>query len=345
MASNIKIVGSIINSDTVSRYSDNDTRLINSFSLQEEFGSSSDYIESFLYDTSGNLLYSNYNYRNFKLPVTSRLTPNSSSSFNINNSIPIENIGVESIITSGSSLPIIEIDPVKDIQNLGYNSGEFKTQYNFFKNKISDYNSELFIKEISSDRTELRVCSTTFTNIELETKVTELINQATNSRYYTDFILNFGNNIQVLATNIALNQVDTGYEILFKLYQPLSLDITEKFSLWVVEEIISPYIFDVNIDTEIPSPEVKNLRGPNFSIKINEHNNIATSYLNYTSLINNTIPSSSYRQLLNLVNSQSIDINVDYSNLSNFSFFGSAIQRVSNFYTKVKNEIDNIKIN
>jgi len=336
MANNIKIVGSITNSDTVSRYSDNDARLINSFSLQEEFGSPSDYIEYFLYDTSGNLLYSNYNYKNFKLPTTSRLTPNASSSFNINNSIPSENIGIESIITSGSSLPIIEIDPVKDIQNLGYNSGEFKTQYNFFKNKISDYNSELFIKEISSDRTELRVCSTTFTNIELETKVTELINQATNSRYYTDFILNFGNNIQVLATNIALNQVDTGYEILFKLYQPLSLDITEKFSLWVVEEIISPYVFDISIDTEIPSPEVKNLRGPNFSVKINEHNNVATSYLNYTSLINNTIPSSSYRQLLNLVNSQSIDINVDYSNFSNFSFFGSATQRVNNFYTKVK---------
>ena len=336
MANNIKIVGSITNSDTVSRYSDNDARLINSFSLQEEFGSPSDYIEYFLYDTSGNLLYSNYDYKNFKLPTTSRLTPNASSSFNINNSILSENIGIESIITSGSSLPIIEIDPVKDIQNLGYNSGEFKTQYNFFKNKISDYNSELFIKEISSDRTELRVCSTTFTNIELETKVTELINQATNSRYYTDFILNFGNNIQVLATNIALNQVDTGYEILFKLYQPLSLDITEKFSLWVVEEIISPYVFDISIDTEIPSPEVKNLRGPNFSIKINEHNNVATSYLNYTSLINNTIPSSSYRQLLNLVNSQSIDINVDYSNFSNFSFFGSATQRVNNFYTKVK---------
>jgi hypothetical protein len=336
MANNIKIVGSITNSDTVSRYSDNDARLINSFSLQEEFGSPSDYIEYFLYDTSGNLLYSNYDYKNFKLPTTSRLTPNASSSFNINNSIPSENIGIESIITSGSSLPIIEIDPVKDIQNLGYNSGEFKTQYNFFKNKISDYNSELFIKEISSDRTELRVCSTTFTNIELETKVTELINQATNSRYYTDFILNFGNNIQVLATNIALNQVDTGYEILFKLYQPLSLDITEKFSLWVVEEIISPYVFDISIDTEIPSPEVKNLRGPNFSVKINEHNNVATSYLNYTSLINNTIPSSSYRQLLNLVNSQSIDINVDYSNFSNFSFFGSATQRVNNFYTKVK---------
>ena len=85
MANNIKIVGSITNSDTVSRYSDNDARLINSFSLQEEFGSPSDYIEYFLYDTSGNLLYSNYDYKNFKLPTTSRLTPNASSSFNINN--------------------------------------------------------------------------------------------------------------------------------------------------------------------------------------------------------------------------------------------------------------------
>jgi hypothetical protein len=48
------------------------------------------------------------------------------------------------------SLPIIEIDPIKDLQNLDYTSGEFKVQYNFFNNTISDANQQgLFIKEIS----------------------------------------------------------------------------------------------------------------------------------------------------------------------------------------------------
>ena len=45
MANNIKIVGNIINTTTVSRYSVEDTNLIASRNLQEDFGGTSDYIE------------------------------------------------------------------------------------------------------------------------------------------------------------------------------------------------------------------------------------------------------------------------------------------------------------
>ena len=37
---------------------------------------------------------------------------------------------------TGSLYPIIEIDPIKDLENYGYTSGEFVVQYNFFNNKI-----------------------------------------------------------------------------------------------------------------------------------------------------------------------------------------------------------------
>ena len=241
MADNIKIVGNIVDTQQVSRYDEQDTNLLVPQTIKEDFGQLNDYIEYFIYDIGGNLLNVDYTYQDFKLPNTSFVTPT-------------------------GSLPIIEIDPVKDLQNLGYISGEYKVQYNFFNTKISDPNADLFIKEISADRTELRVGSTVLTNEQIESGSLALISESTGSLYFVDYLLNFGNNIQAVSVNTALNRVETGYEILFKLYQPLPDDIQEKSTLWVVSEKVSPYVFDINLDTLfIPEP-LPQLRGPNFDI-------------------------------------------------------------------------------
>jgi hypothetical protein len=313
MADNIKIVGEIITTEQLSRYDEADLNLLSPFILNEDFGQSNDYIEYYLYDIEDNLLNFNYSYKDFKLPSNSYLDP-------IN-----------------GSLPVIEIDPVKDIQNLDYTSGEFKAQYNFFSNKVSDSNAGLFLKEISSDRTEIKVGSTTLTNEQIENSALSLINEYSGSAYFVNYLVNFGNNIQAIAVNIALNKLDSGYEMWFKLYQPLPVNIEEKITLWIVEEKVNPYIFDINLDKLILPPTGSQLRGPNFSIEIPNQNNLATSYQTYDTLINNfKNVSSSYQQLLNLVVSQSIDINTDYTDLANFTFFSSAKQRVTNFYNKVK---------
>lgn len=313
MADNIQIVGSIISTQEISRYNEEDIRLLTSQTIQESFGKQNDYIEYFIYDAGNNLLNTNYNYKSFKSPNTSFVTPS-------------------------GSLPIIEIDPIKNLQSLGYSSGEFKVQYNFFNNQISDSNADLFLKEISADRTELRIGSTILTNSEIESAANDLINQYTGSAYFTDYLVNFGNNIQSTAVNVALNKVESGYEILFKLYQPLPVSIQEKVNLWIVKEKINPYIFDINLDKLIVAAPLPQLRGPNFDINIPNQNNIATSYQTYSSLINSVqnISTTSYQQLLSLITSQSININVDYTDCNNFTFFSSAKQRVINFYDKVK---------
>lgn len=309
-ANNIQIIGNIINSSTVSRYNSQDTSLISSTTIQGTFDINKDYIEQYVYDAGGNLLNINYNYKNYNLPSTG------------------------SFLTSSGSLPIIEIDPVMDIQNLGYSSGEFISQYNFFQNVISDSSAGLFIQEISSDRTEIRAASTTMSDMDLQDQANALINEITGSNYIIDFLLNFGTNQQFVAVNILLE----GNEILFKLYQPLPLNIDVKSTFWVVKEKVNPYSFDLNLDKLIiPAPPIQ-LRGPNFDIEIHQQNNITTPYQNYTELISGlqTINNQSYQQLLSLTTSQSIDINVDYTNYSNFSFFGSAVSRLSNFYYKVQ---------
>ena len=322
MADNIKIVGSILNTQQVPRYDAADVNLLAAQTIQEDFGLANDYIEYFVYDAGGNSLSVNYAYRDFKSPTTSYVNP------------------------TNNGLPIIEIDPVKDLQNLGYSSGEFKVQYNLFTNKISNPNAELFLKEISADRTELRVGSTVLTNEQIESGSLELINEYTNSPYFVDYLLNFGDNTQVVVVNVALNKVESGYEILFKLYQPLPDNIQEKNTLWVVQEKSNPYSFDINLDKLIIQASGPKLRGPNFDIDIPDQNNVATSYQNYNNLINSVqnVSTSSYQHLLSLITSQSIDINVDYTNFTNFIFFSSAEQRVNKFYDKVK-QIEDYKNN
>lgn len=341
MANNIQIVGDILNSSTVSRYNEDDVRLISSQEIQENFGAEADYIEYYVYDIGGNLLNTNIDYKSFKLPANVGLTPSTSNTTdNTTNEIPSTDIGIVSNTNnqSGSLYPIIEIDPIQDLKDLGYGSGEFSVRYNFFTNKISSPSADLFIKEISSDRTELRIISTTLTNDKIEQGVNNLLNEISSSAYFSDYLLNFGNNQQFLAVNIALNKVDSGYEILFKLYEPLPDSIVEKSSLWVVDEKVDPYIFNINLDTLIlPLPGLQ-LRGPNFTIPIEQQGTISTQYQTYDNLINNlqSVQSSSYSKILNLLATQSIDINVDYTNFEEFSFFGSVKQRLENFYIKVK---------
>ena len=119
-----------------------------------------DYIEYHLLDgISGDILNSDYNYQKYKIPSDSNINPDGTYSF-------------------------VEIDPVADAQGL-YSSGEFKALYSVFRHKISNNQEDLFIKEISDDRTEIRISSTVLTNDQI----------VNNKEYITEFIQNAGRDI------------------------------------------------------------------------------------------------------------------------------------------------------
>ena len=342
MASNIKIVGSILSTIEVSRYDNADLKLITSKKIQKRFSNKKDYIEYHVYDIGNNLLNTNYDYKQYKLPSNYSLNPGVTSSLNINNTTVTgaEVTNVSNLSTTESLYPIIEIDPVQDLQDLGYTSGEFKVQYNVFKNKISKFpNADLFIKEISPDRTEIRVGSVVLTDSQLESGSLELINSYSSSSIFDPFLLDFANNRQEIITNIVLNPIDTGYEILFKLYNELDPTISEKDSLWVVEEISSPYIFNLNLDAIFASPTGSRLRGPKFKSRgrFNGYNTTSNEYKSLDELALNQ------DALQNLNISQSINININYDGLggegggfSSFVTFGSALSRIQNFFSKLQ---------
>ena len=342
MANNIQIIGNITDIDIINRYPSDDIRLIGVGEIQNYFDPNTDYVEYFIYDINGtSLLNLDYSYSKFKLPTDSGLTPASTPAPNPENQITNSDIGVLNPNTpsTGSSFTSIEIDPVKDLQDSGYRSGEFKTQYNFFKNKVGSPDDTFFLKRISADRTEISITSVSKSNEEIETIANNLINEINSSPYFINYLVNFGLNTQVITVNIALDKIDAGYEILFKLYDPLPDNIIEKASLWVVEEKVNPYVFNINLDTLISSPAPLTLRGANFNIPISKNiNTISTQYSGYNNLFTSlqVTQSNTYNKLLNSLTSNSIDINVDYTEYDNFSFFGSVEQRLVGFYNKVK---------
>jgi hypothetical protein len=308
MADNIKIIGNLGDIGRVSRFKSEDTNLLPSNNLKQSFGFQDDYIEFFVYDESKNISYVDYNYRNFKLPSDSY----------------IQNYD--------QTLPIIEIDPINDLTNLGYTTGTFSTQYNFFKRKISDFRGDLFIDQISEDRTEIRINSTNITTDDLLSQTQILIDDIDNSEYQKFYLLSFNSNLQQLAVNIAID--NTNSTVLFKLYEPLDVSIGLKDVLWVVEEIIEPYVFNIDLDTLIVLPPIPKLRRPNFDIEIDIKNVLPTGYKNYSSLIS-SLTGSSYHNVLNYMNDNSYDLNIDYTSFSNFIHFGSAEKRLNIFNYKL----------
>jgi hypothetical protein len=113
MANNIQIVGDILNTEIVSRYSTQDAILIESQEIQENFGAPKDYIEYYVYDAGGNLLDLNYNYRDFKLPIDSSLSSIYTVAPNPKDNITNDDLGLlKAPSPVGSSYPVIEIDPI-----------------------------------------------------------------------------------------------------------------------------------------------------------------------------------------------------------------------------------------
>jgi hypothetical protein len=309
MADNIKFIGNINNINRIPRFKNEDTNLLPTTDILQSFNYNKDNIEFFIYDINDNIIDINYNYRNFKNPSNTPLNPN-------------------------TTLPSIEIDPVKDLQDLGYTSGLYKTQYNFFQNKISNSTAELFISEISEDRTEIRIDSTIISNSDLILQAQNLISELDSSSYQKYYLLNFLSNKQQIIINVAVDSTTTTPSVLFKLYEPLPSNVTLKTPFWIVEEIIEPYLFNLNLDILIAELNAPRLKGPNFDIDIEIKQLLPTKYENYNSLVS-SLTGSSHQKVLNYLNNNSYDLNIDYTSFSNFIHFSSVKKRLEIFYDKI----------
>ena len=142
-------------------YLDSDNSLISVSNLDTTFKSDSDYIEFYVFDESQNKIYPTQGV----IPLTSYSVLNGD----------------------------VNINPEKDLKNLSFDKGSYYILYNFYRKSLkSDPTSKYYIKEISSDRTEIRLDSNFISNEDMISSTTNFINYREEEGHFVDFLLNFG---------------------------------------------------------------------------------------------------------------------------------------------------------
>ena len=290
-------------------YSVADESLISNFTEQDiVFDPTEDYIEYFILDLNQNILFSNVaGYPNYKLRDN-----------------------------------LVTIDPQNDLELQGYTEGQYYTIYNFLKRKLSSsVGSTFYIQDISSDRTELRLNTTSIPNSDVSDLTTQFaINIANATGSYLDFYLNFGNNNLVIANNIALDNTNSNDpSVLIKLYEPLPPVFTFNSQCWVVEQVAESQAYQIELTTIFsPESQYNYISGPNYNLDIQDQINNSTPYINQNYLQSNTSvlgSGSLLYQINSLLVEKGIEINIDYSDYSQFVNFSSAQTRLENFYYKL----------
>lgn len=294
-------------------YVPSDKALINASLITPTFGvSENDYIEYFIKDLGGIVLSANYYNTQYKLGAVDPVTGTTTALF---------------------------LNPERDAANEGYDRGIVNVKYNFFRRQLlSRPNREqnFWIKEISTTRREIKVARQDLSNTQLLNAFTSFNTQLAADAYYPDFLLNFGADLLVIGINAAyVEEGGSGY-IVFKLYEPLPIDIDLKATFWVVTQVAEPAQFNVSVTVD-PERVLDTLpiKGPNYKVKLDQSISQTTPYYSIASLLTTSV-SSSFQKFKSLMDEKAIQINVDYSNFENFIHFSSATERLHNFVYKLQ---------
>jgi hypothetical protein len=314
-----------INPDTLTlqSISPEDVSIIPNITITSSFSPVNDRIEYFVYDFNNNLLSSNYDLRLYK----------------------------PTLIDSEGNIVDMTINPETDIIAAGYDTGIVKTIYNFISPQFDSENQRLYISEISSTRTEVRLSSNTNPLFQPDSTVDTFISSSNyqlyntfrqnveSNNYFDEFYLDFGNNIYVICVNSVLefDSQNNTISLLVKLYEPLPTDIGLKTELYVVTKKAESIAYQIEFTQEnIFQDTTLKLSGPNYNIPLKDETGPLTQYKTYEDIVTTTL-SGSYFQLLNNISSSSPELSVDYTNYEDFIFFSSAYQRLYNFQQKVIN--------
>ena len=290
-------------------YSSQDTHLITNFVVEPTFNPLINYVSYFVYNLNDELvLSSDIDYKGYSI--------------------------IDSQVT---------ISPEVDVKSAGVEQGEYNVVYNFISNELSSsYFQKLYIEEISSDRTEIRLNTTQISNLDLIEGTNALVSKITaNQITYYDFFLNFGDNQLIIANNILLDTSDINDPtVLIKLYEPLPINFGIKDECWVVTNVADSVAYNISIEETFDlADENVYLKGPNFNLNIKDQINNSTDYVDYSTLTTSSYGTGSsnlHYQINSILAERGIEINVDYSEYSNFIYFSSALTRLENFYYKLQ---------
>lgn len=198
---------------------------------------------------------------------------------------------------------------------------------------VANINWPLVLKEISPDRTELKLVVTN-TNIDKLSNFKEYVKQLSSVDLLNNLCINFGENNINKIINIKFDSVESNV-IYVKLYNQLSNDIELSRKSWFSVDLMDSYVDTILLTSEIVSAPTNTLKGPNFRIDADGYASKSTTYQSWNDLLDSDLPTTN-KILDSLLSGSMAHINIDYSDYSNFVFYSRASSRIENFKTKLE---------
>ena len=298
--------------------------------INKTFGLEEDFVEIHIYDKAGNLLLSDENF----------------TEFSTDSGLADSNLATE-----------ISIDPVSILKQRGYIYGSYDLVLNIQRNKFFNTRQRLLtIKEISTDRREIKAEVNSISNTVLERYFSLFKAELTSTPFFKDFVLNFGGDTQVSCINIGLDKRSGNkFKLLFRLLSPLPSNLILGNSFKVVEDIIDRIMLPVDLGKPQVSDISLSLQGPNFQIDTRANSSVPSEFKTYNDILLSKSTQSvtgSYLRIINALNNKEIPpIDYDYIrpispdnsgskdegpfHFENFVHFGSAKERLKNFHYKL----------
>lgn len=297
--------------ERTSTISDSEKSLIEDYVVGQKFDTAKNRLDLLIYSIDNQLLESNIGYTKYSALLNSAAA-GQDGSFNIT------------------------IDPQKDMVDLGYETGDVRLLYKFTNNLFADsiFGDSLFIESISPDRTEFRALSLTISEEDIQKFADNVVTKLNDPSYFSEFEINFGNNITSVGLNITTEQTDNGLAVVVKVYEALPDSIQVNSTFTIEETISDPVAYEVIttfIDDVISIPKLK---GPNFNVSAADDSTNNTQYLDYNELFSYPVTSSNY-QLHSLLSEKGAEIATKYNSFDEFVHFSSAEERVRNFQYKL----------
>ena len=297
----------------------------------------------FIYDYAKEIVYSNLKY---EANGTSLFTPPGTSTSN-----------------STSSYNQFELNPTEDVYNQGYSNGNYYAVYNFInyelgsETKIVSSRSNTvgsgaqtayydtydghpyFIKDISGDRTELRIQNNNLSSTQIKNYYNTFKNKIDLRENADEFYVSFGNNRNFIAVNSQLEVPVTGSSnvtsILIKLYKPLPAEFEVDRSIQIISKVGETQVFEVQFKPNLEFIDnLLSLKGPNYNIDLKDRVNNSTNFKSLNDLIN-TNSSQSYYQLNSLQDERGVILRKNWADWNQFVKYSSAEQRLNNFHRKM----------
>jgi len=220
--------------------------------------------------------------------------------------------------------------------------GDYRIQIDFLKQELSD--TPFVIKQISTSRKEVRlkiIDSQLNSNNSAISNIKDLLNtdkdDVVQDKYQFQHVLNIGTGDHNPIMNYQFDNITDGSDnqsIILKLYEPLPTNVRNLSMVTIEREVLTTQIQDIFYFSDVPdvffgdgllpsfqenwiTPDGNNIQFENFDEISGSINSI---------VLDNLISSSEYNYP---------NLNTDFSEFANHTFFGSAKKKLENFNTKV----------